>query len=181
MQCERTVTLLTTVSNSTTEYTDNSVTLHDAEIDSPEECTSTEITYTYKIIAKDTRGMRSLKSEKGIVTGYEVECHEEGNGPGYRGALNDLPEKFSVNNFPNPFNPETKINYESPNDVLVKIIIYDALGREVKILLNEFKIAGRYNVAFKGNDLPSGVYYYRFSAEGEAGNFMQTKKMLLLK
>ncbi|MCB0727458.1 MAG: T9SS type A sorting domain-containing protein [Ignavibacteriae bacterium] len=95
---------------------------------------------------------------------------------------NQIPEEMRLfQNYPNPFNPETKINYELPNDVFVKIIIYDALGREVKILLDEFKVAGRYNVTFRGESLPSGVYYYRFSAKGEAGNFMLTKKMLLLK
>jgi len=81
-------------------------------------------------------------------------------------------------NFPNPFNPTTKINYEIPNDSKVKLIIYDILGREVKKIVNdELKKAGRYVVDFDGTNLASGVYFYRI----EAGNFVESKKMVLIK
>ncbi len=81
-------------------------------------------------------------------------------------------------NYPNPFNPSTKINYEIPNDSKVKLVVYDILGREViKLVNNEFKKTGRYVVDFDGTNLASGVYFYRI----EAGNFVQSKKMVLIK
>jgi len=59
----------------------------------------------------------------------------------------------------------------------VKIKIYDALGKEIMTIVNEFKEAGKYNVSFNGVNFSSGIYYYRI----EAGSFIQTKKMLLIK
>jgi hypothetical protein len=81
------------------------------------------------------------------------------------------------NNFPNPFNPLTNIKYDISKDVFVKIIIYDILGKEVKVLVNEFKKAGSYDVKFDGTSLASGVYFYRI----EAGPFIEAKKMVLIK
>lgn len=81
-------------------------------------------------------------------------------------------------NYPNPFNPTTKINYELPLNTKVNIVIYDILGREVmRLVNNEFKQAGRYTVEFNGQNYASGVYFYRI----EAGNFIQSKKMVLVK
>jgi len=64
-----------------------------------------------------------------------------------------------------------------PNDIYVSIKIYDVLGREIEVLVNEFKTAGRYSVTFDGNNLPSGIYYYKI----ESGNYTQVRKMILLK
>jgi hypothetical protein len=80
-------------------------------------------------------------------------------------------------NFPNPFNPTTKIKYQLPEPVFVTIKVYDVLGNEIETLANEEMIAGSYDVDFNGNGLASGIYYYRITA----GNFSQTKKMILLK
>jgi hypothetical protein len=63
-------------------------------------------------------------------------------------------------NFPNPFNPSTNIKYEIPERSFITIKVYDILGREVKNLINEEKQAGRYDIKFDSNDLPSGVYFY---------------------
>ncbi|MBK7630583.1 MAG: T9SS type A sorting domain-containing protein [Ignavibacteriales bacterium] len=87
-------------------------------------------------------------------------------------------------NFPNPFNPNTKIHYFIPNIITaagrnlnVVIKIYDVLGNEIKTLVNEEKPAGNYEFDFIASYLPSGVYFYRL----QAGHFSQTKKMILLK
>ncbi len=80
-------------------------------------------------------------------------------------------------NYPNPFNPTTKISFSIPKENVVSIKISDVLGREVSTLLNEFKKAGRHEITFNSADLSSGVYFYTLSA----GDFIQTKKFLLLK
>ncbi|CAN5448177.1 hypothetical protein BH10BAC5_BH10BAC5_15210 [soil metagenome] len=80
-------------------------------------------------------------------------------------------------NYPNPFNPATKINYSIPQAGLVTLKVYDNLGREVRSLVNEMKSAGEYNVTFDASELPSGIYFYKLIS----GNFVDTKKMLLVK
>lgn len=80
-------------------------------------------------------------------------------------------------NYPNPFNPSTKIRYEIPEMSFVTIKVYDVLGKQILSLVNEEKSAGNYEIEFNGKELASGIYYYRISA----GNFSQTKKMILLK
>jgi hypothetical protein len=81
------------------------------------------------------------------------------------------------NNYPNPFNPNTKIKYQLPKECKVQIKIYDLLGAEVQELLNENKEAGIYEVEFNAENLTSGIYIYRISA----GNYFNTKKMILIK
>jgi hypothetical protein len=89
-----------------------------------------------------------------------------------------VPGKFSVKqNFPNPFNPVTRISYEIPTDVIVSLKIYDISGREIKQLLNEKQNAGYYSVIFNGENFSSGIYLYRLIA----GNNIVTKKMILIK
>ncbi|MFH1194502.1 MAG: T9SS type A sorting domain-containing protein [bacterium] len=89
-----------------------------------------------------------------------------------------LPTEYYLSqNYPNPFNPSTVIKYQVPSLQAVSLKVYDILGREVATLVNEEKPAGNYEVIFNGEGLPSGVYFYSL----HAGNFHQTKKMLLLK
>ena len=80
-------------------------------------------------------------------------------------------------NYPNPFNPSTTIGYQLPTAGIATLKVYDALGREVATLINEEKSAGNHSVEFNAATLPSGTYIYRISA----GNFSQTKKMILSK
>ncbi|MCK9425475.1 MAG: YCF48-related protein [Ignavibacteriaceae bacterium] len=80
-------------------------------------------------------------------------------------------------NYPNPFNPVTTIQYEIPSLEHVSIKIYDMLGRQVAILVDEQKPAGSYHIEFDAHSLPSGVYFYRL----QAGSFVETKKLVLLK
>jgi arabinoxylan arabinofuranohydrolase len=89
-----------------------------------------------------------------------------------------LPKEYKLHqNYPNPFNPVTQITYTLPQNTRVKIELYDLLGKRVKVLENEQKLAGYYTLEFNGGDLASGVYFYRM----QAGNFVITKKMLLIK
>jgi hypothetical protein len=80
-------------------------------------------------------------------------------------------------NFPNPFNPTTTINYSILSDRFVKLIVFNAIGEEVAILVNEFKEAGNYEINFYAGELTSGIYFYKIIA----GTFIETKKMMLLK
>jgi len=85
---------------------------------------------------------------------------------------------FSISqNFPNPFNPTTKISWQSPVASHQTLKVYDVLGNEVATLVDEFRNAGSYNVDYNASKLASGVYFYRL----QAGDFVQTRKMILLK
>ena len=80
-------------------------------------------------------------------------------------------------NYPNPFNPATIIKYEIPAETHVSLKVYDILGNEVANLVDETKSVGSYSAMFDAADLAGGVYIYRLST----GNFVETKKMILLK
>ncbi|MCW9097017.1 MAG: T9SS type A sorting domain-containing protein [Ignavibacteriaceae bacterium] len=99
---------------------------------------------------------------------------------------NRIPKIFSLyQNYPNPFNPSTKIKFTIPSVIaretkqsqLVTLKIYDVLGNEISTLVNEEKAAGNYEVDFIADGLPSGIYFYKL----QAGSFVETKKMILLK
>ncbi|MBS1495128.1 MAG: T9SS type A sorting domain-containing protein [Bacteroidetes bacterium] len=94
------------------------------------------------------------------------------------GNSNSAADNFHLSqNYPNPFNPSTIINYSLPVQSNVSIKIFDVLGKEINSLINEVQTAGIHSVEFNCINLPSGVYYYRI----EAGDFADTKKMLLVK
>jgi len=80
-------------------------------------------------------------------------------------------------NYPNPFNPVTFIKYSIPEVSKVSLTLFNLLGEEVADLVNEEKVAGYYTIEFNAATLPSGVYFYQL----RAGNYVDTKKMLLLK
>lgn len=89
-----------------------------------------------------------------------------------------LPDKFELTqNYPNPFNPTTKISWQSPVPGHQTLKVYDVLGNEVATLIDEFRNAGRYEVTFDAAQLSSGIYYYQI----KSNNFIETKKMILLK
>ncbi len=90
----------------------------------------------------------------------------------------EIPSGYSLSqNYPNPFNPATKIDFAVPVKGLVTLKIFDVLGREVEILLNREFLAGNYTVDYDASKLTSGIYFYTISA----GNFTETKKMILIK
>ncbi|MBK7378544.1 MAG: PKD domain-containing protein [Ignavibacteriales bacterium] len=85
--------------------------------------------------------------------------------------------EYKLSNYPNPFNPSTVIRYEIPAETHVSLKVYDILGNEVANLVDETKSVGSYNAVFDAADLAGGVYIYRLAT----GNFVETKKMLLVK
>lgn len=89
-----------------------------------------------------------------------------------------IPNKFSLaQNFPNPFNPTTSIQYEISSKQFVSLKVFNVLGKEIKVLVSEEKVPGSYKVNFDASELSTGVYFYRM----QAGNFVETRKMILLK
>lgn len=90
----------------------------------------------------------------------------------------EVPSRYSLEqNFPNPFNPETNINFSLPKNTFVKLKVYNSTGKLVSEVVNEYKSAGNYSVRFDASELSSGVYFYSIETEG----FTQTKSMMLIK
>ena len=97
---------------------------------------------------------------------------------GIQNEIGSVPKEYNLSqNFPNPFNPVTKISFDLVNATFVKLVVYDLLGREVKTLVSEFVKPGKYEVVFNAAELSSGVYLYKLFT----GEFSDTKKMLLSK
>jgi len=100
-----------------------------------------------------------------------------------KGNSDNLPKELGLKqNFPNPFNPETKINYELSNRSMVQLKIFNSLGEEVRTLVNKEQPSGRYEVSWDGKDnnnsnVAAGVYFYQLNSNDNA----QTKKMIMLK
>ena len=89
-----------------------------------------------------------------------------------------VPERFILyQNYPNPFNSSTTISFSIPAASRVKLTLFDALGREVTQITNKDFSAGNHSINFNAANLTSGVYFYRI----DAGSFVQSKKMILLK
>jgi len=130
---------------------------------------SSQATYYWHVSAIDTAGESQFSAFAQFTTGTGVLGVNENVGG---------PKEFGLSqNYPNPFNPSTTISYQLPAVSHVALKVYDALGREVATLVNEVKWAGSYEVKFDASNLPSGVYFYRLTA----GNFVATKKLLLVK
>jgi len=97
-----------------------------------------------------------------------------------------VPTDFALlQNYPNPFNPSTKIEFRTPKAGFVTLKVYDILGREVSILINEELNPGNYKVDFNSSGLSSGIYFYTLQvgdpSASSGQNFISTKKMILLK
>ena len=93
-------------------------------------------------------------------------------------TLNHIPDKYLLGqNYPNPFNPSTKIKYSIPQSSNVKIEVYDIIGNSIETLINKEQPAGTYELTWYAGGLPSGIYFYQLSA----GDFISTKKMILMK
>ena len=94
------------------------------------------------------------------------------------GENKELPLVYSLSqNYPNPFNPSTTITYELPKTSHVSLSVFDILGREVSVLVNERKETGVHEVKFDGSSLASGAYLCRL----QAGTFVQSRKLLLIR
>ena len=127
--------------------------------------------YFYRVLAVDDAGNRSEYSE--ILSGVSLNLD----------LTSAIPEVFSLHqNFPNPYNPITSIRYDLPEDKFVNIAIYDLMGRKVKSLVNSKQSAGYRSIHWDatndfGQTVSAGMYIYII----QAGEFKQTKKMVLLK
>jgi FG-GAP-like repeat/FG-GAP repeat/Secretion system C-terminal sorting domain len=124
-------------------------------------------------VTNSNAGSVSVFLNTTIVTGIEE-------------LMNFIPTDFTLSqNYPNPFNPSTIISFSIPNESFVTLMIYDILGREVAQLVNQQLKTGNYNFSFDAasgsSRITSGVYFYRLTATGNAVNFVETKKMILLK
>jgi len=112
---------------------------------------------------------------------YRLKQIDFNGGYGFSNSIavkNMIPNVFSLEqNFPNPFNPSTTIKFSLANKQFVSVKVYDVLGNEISVLLNEERQAGIYVLEFNADQLSTGVYYYRIITN----NFVQTKKMVLLK
>ncbi|HJY63939.1 MAG TPA: T9SS type A sorting domain-containing protein, partial [Ignavibacteria bacterium] len=127
--------------------------------------------FRYKVVAVDKYGDSSVFSDFMAIRGTASWLPVEPN-------INEIPSKFSVTNYPNPFNPSTVIKYELPQKTFVTVNVYNILGEQVVTLVNnEFKQAGRYYIAFNGTNLSSGIYFYSITA----GDYRESRKMVLVK
>ena len=122
----------------------------------------------------------------GAPTGTQSNIYAKRINPdGSLGVITSLQEENDLQlnsytlfqNYPNPFNPSTTIQYAISSPQFVTLKVFDLLGREVATLVNEEKPAGTYEVSFRAANLASGIYFYRL----QAGNFVETRKMILLR
>ena len=112
-------------------------------------------------------------------------CGEVLRSNGYDSPLTDIavvpgevPEKYGLTqNYPNPFNPSTNIEFDIAKTSAAKIVVYDMLGRALETLADQTMMPGKYSVTWNASNYPSGVYFYKL----QAGDFVQTKKMMLVK
>ena len=110
--------------------------------------------------------------------GQIIKTTNGGGTVGIQNILSEIPSSFLLSqNYPNPFNPTTNIKFDIQKTSPTKLIVYDALGREVATLVDELLKAGSYQVDWDGSKYTSGVYFYTL----QTGDFIETKKMLLLK
>jgi hypothetical protein len=111
---------------------------------------------------------------------YEIYYKRDptGNPTGIKNITSEIPSSYSLEqNYPNPFNSMTNVKFQISNSGNVKIIVFDLLGKEIATLVNEQLAPGTYEVTFDGNNLTSGIYFYRLQTE----EFINTKRMILLK
>ncbi|MCW8960067.1 MAG: T9SS type A sorting domain-containing protein, partial [Ignavibacteriaceae bacterium] len=127
----------------------------------------------YKITATDHTDNESDSSNV-------VSCNVPGNDPHKiisRDFSADVLDYELDQNYPNPFNPTTSIKYQLKEKGFVSLRVYDMIGKEVAVLVNETQVEGQHSVIFNAANLPSGVYIYSLRVNG----FVQNNKMILLK
>ena len=123
--------------------------------------------YRIKTVWEKTAGGRTELVESYMTDHLNDIANNNSNAEGF----------YLEQNYPNPFNPVTNLEFGISDLGFVSLKVYDALGKEVRTLVNESRPAGYYEVEFDGSDLPSGLYFYKL----EAGDFVETKRMILLK
>lgn len=119
-----------------------------------------------------------LKLTGNIPGAMYIPVHLYATGPVGVGETGGIPTEFALSqNYPNPFNPVTSIKFALPQASQVSLVVYNLLGQQVALLVNEAREAGYHQVSLDGHTLSSGVYFYRL----EAGSFVATRKLMLLK
>ena len=126
----------------------------------------------YSVQAIDIFGQASAFSNSVTTPGQSLWKRQ--NDQNEQGIINDY---VLESNYPNPFNPNTQLNYQIPIAGFVYLVVYNPLGQIVAEVVNEYQSEGRYSVQFNANNLPSGIYFYKI----QAGEFTDVKKMLLTK
>jgi photosystem II stability/assembly factor-like uncharacterized protein len=120
------------------------------------------------LIARGAQLMLSTIAELAVPVGKATSIQPEP----------EIPTEIALmQNYPNPFNPKTRIRYQVSGVSDVKLAVYDILGREVAVLVDEKKTSGNYQVEFDGTKLSSGVYFYRLTA----GDYVETQRMMLVR
>jgi hypothetical protein len=128
------------------------------------------------VIAGGKKVHARLMGSGGTYYNIFVDTAEEASNVG--NISGNIPKEYKLEqNYPNPFNPSTNIRYQITNNGFVTLKVFDILGKEVAILVNDYKKAGYYEVQFNSYQLPSGVYFYKL----QANNFFDTKKFILIK
>jgi hypothetical protein len=118
----------------------------------------------------------------GWAVGNSIILHTTNGGVAFVDSRELQPSRFTLSqNFPNPFNPATAINYQLPMDGFVTLKVYDILGREITTLVNDKGSSGTHRVTWNASSFPSGVYFYRVSSISTNGRFENTKQMMLIR
>jgi hypothetical protein len=155
--------------------------------------TFTDTEYLYSTSSRDSELFYNVKAyysvDGTIAGGDDVQAFGESSGvltkDNSENNTQDLiVTNYDIGNFPNPFNPTTRINYQLPEQGHVTIKVYDMLGKEVAELVNETKESGIYNAEFNASNLSSGVYVYTIQVDAmseTSKSFFMSKKMLMLK
>ena len=125
-------------------------------------------------ILTEAEGQELILAAEDIIERINNSLPKRGNDD----ASKEIPAQFTLEqNYPNPFNPNTTIKYQIPEPSSVTLKVFDVLGNEVAILVNEEKQPRSYEVEFDGSNLPTGIYFYQLTA----GDYRETKKMVLMK
>ena len=162
-------------------YTD----IHESISDTTLSVSSNSLDPMLNVIAQDEAGFTYYVNASDDEYTVVSDTGEFGLSRAALGAVDGyaIPEQFSLHqNYPNPFNPVTTLRYDLPENGHVNITIYDMLGREVTTLINQTQDAGYRSVIWNatnnyGEPVSAGIYLYQI----QAGEYMQTKKMVLLK
>ena len=129
--------------------------------------------YTYRVKAYTNSAESDYSNEASLLVAVDVKKEEA------------IPTEYSLRqNYPNPFNPSTEITFDLPKVSHVTLTIIDAVGRVMAVLVDSERSLGTYSVSWNASNFPSGIYFYRLQArptDGQAGGYVETKKMVLLR